>query len=121
MLLRARRKNYCRRFGTPNRGWRRSRKPKDKIVYSLDMGAYNAQIREIDNESVVKRSCSRRFVIIHRRNSTCGVGAEGADAANILEKLPWHVVNSTCYWATTLDEYQKYFERRKLSKDVSRK
>ena len=81
---------------------------KNKQVYSLDMGALKAVINE------VKKSEGDIILFIDEIHTLVGAGkGEGAmDAANILKPaLARGELRSI--GATTLDEYQKYFEKDK--------
>jgi ATP-dependent Clp protease ATP-binding subunit ClpB len=94
---------------------------KDKIVYSLDMGAliagakYKGEFEE-RLKAVVKEVTSAEgdiVLFIDEIHTLVGAGGgEGAmDAANIL-KPALARGELRAIGATTLDEYQKYFERR---------
>ena len=95
---------------------------KDKEVYSLDMGAlvagakykgeFEERLKSVINE--VTRSDGRIILFIDEIHTLVGAGkGEGAmDAANILKPaLARGELRSI--GATTLDEYQKYFEKDK--------
>lgn len=95
---------------------------KDKEVYSLDMGAlvagakykgeFEERLKSVINE--VTRSEGRIVLFIDEIHTLVGAGkGEGAmDAANILKPaLARGELRSI--GATTLDEYQKYFEKDK--------
>jgi len=95
---------------------------KDKIIYSLDMGAliagakYKGEFEE-RLKSVVKEVISengRIVLFIDEIHTLVGAGGgEGAmDAANIL-KPALARGELRAIGATTLDEYQKYFEKDK--------
>ena len=94
---------------------------KSKTVYALDMGALMAGAKYRDFEErlkavvkEVKESAGRIILFIDEIHTLVGAGAtEGAmDAANIIKpelaRGELHVVG-----ATTLNEYQKYFEKDK--------
>lgn len=95
---------------------------KDKQVYSLDMGAlvagakykgeFEERLKSVVNE--VKKSEGNIILFIDEIHTLVGAGkGEGAmDAANILKPaLARGELRSI--GATTLDEYQKYFEKDK--------
>jgi ATP-dependent Clp protease ATP-binding subunit ClpB len=73
-------------------------------------------------KSVVKEvTAAEGYCFIDWRFTLVGAGGGGAmDAANIL-KPALARGELRAIGATTLDEYQKYFEKTKHSKDVSRK
>ena len=95
---------------------------KDKVVYSLDMGALIAGAKYIGEfeerlKSVVKEVTSAEgdiVLFIDEIHTLVGAGGgEGAmDAANIL-KPALARGELRAIGATTLDEYQKYFEKDK--------
>ena len=95
---------------------------KDKLLYSLDMGAliagakykgeFEERLKSVINE--VTKSDGRIILFIDEIHTLVGAGkGEGAmDAANILKPaLARGELRSI--GATTLDEYQKYFEKDK--------
>ena len=95
---------------------------KDKLLYSLDMGAliagakykgeFEERLKSVINE--VAKSDGRIILFIDEIHTLVGAGkGEGAmDAANILKPaLARGELRSI--GATTLDEYQKYFEKDK--------
>ena len=95
---------------------------KDKLLYSLDMGAlvagakykgeFEERLKSVVNEVV--KSDGRIILFIDEIHTLVGAGkSEGAmDAANILKPaLARGELRSI--GATTLDEYQKYFEKDK--------
>ena len=94
---------------------------KNKQVYSLDMGAlvagakykgeFEERLKSVVNE--VKKSEGNIILFIDEIHTLVGAGKEGAmDAANILKPaLARGELRSI--GATTLDEYQKYFEKDK--------
>ena len=95
---------------------------KDKLLYSLDMGAliagakykgeFEERLKSVINE--VTKSEGRIILFIDEIHTLVGAGkGEGAmDAANILKPaLARGELRSI--GATTLDEYQKYFEKDK--------
>ena len=95
---------------------------KDKVVYSLDMGAlvagakykgeFEERLKAVINE--VTKSQGNIILFIDEKHTLVGAGkGEGAmDAANILKPaLARGELRSI--GATTLDEYQKYFEKDK--------
>ena len=95
---------------------------KNKQVYSLDMGAliagakykgeFEERLKAVINE--VKKSEGSIVLFIDEIHTLVGAGkSEGAmDAANIL-KPALARGEIRCIGATTLDEYQKYFEKDK--------
>ena len=95
---------------------------KDKQLYSLDMGAlvagakykgeFEERLKSVINE--VTRSDGRIILFIDEIHTLVGAGGgEGAmDAANIL-KPPLARGELRAIGATTLNEYQKYFEKDK--------
>ncbi len=95
---------------------------KNKQVYSLDMGAliagakykgeFEERLKAVINE--VKKSEGNIVLFIDEIHTLVGAGkSEGAmDAANIL-KPALARGEIRCIGATTLDEYQKYFEKDK--------
>lgn len=102
---------------------------KNKQVYSLDMGAlvagakykgeFEERLKAVINE--VKKSEGDIILFIDEIHTLVGAGkGEGAmDAANILKPaLARGELRSI--GATTLDEYQKYFEKTKRWNAVSR-
>lgn len=102
---------------------------KNKQLFSLDMGAlvagakykgeFEERLKSVINE--VTKSDGNIILFIDEIHTLVGAGkGEGAmDAANILKPaLARGELRSI--GATTLDEYQKYFERIKHSKDDSR-
>ncbi len=95
---------------------------KNKQIYSLDMGAliagakykgeFEERLKAVINE--VKKSEGSIVLFIDEIHTLVGAGkSEGAmDAANIL-KPALARGEIRCIGATTLDEYQKYFEKDK--------
>jgi len=95
---------------------------KDKQLYSLDMGAliagakykgeFEERLKSVINE--VKQADGKIILFIDEIHTLVGAGAgEGAmDAANIL-KPALARGEIRCIGATTLNEYQKYFEKDK--------
>lgn len=95
---------------------------KNRQLYSLDMGAliagakykgeFEERLKSVVNE--VKRSDGNIILFIDEIHTLVGAGqSDGAmDAANIL-KPALSRGELRCIGATTLDEYQKYFEKDK--------
>jgi ATP-dependent Clp protease ATP-binding subunit ClpB len=102
----------------------------DKTLYSLDMGAliagakykgeFEERLKSVVNEVI--KSDGQIILFIDEIHTLVGAGGgEGAmDAANIL-KPALARGELRAIGATTLNEYQKYFEKDKALKDVSRK
>lgn len=102
----------------------------DKTLYSLDMGAliagakykgeFEERLKSVVNEVI--KSDGQIILFIDEIHTLVGAGGgEGAmDAANIL-KPALARGELRAIGATTLSEYQKYFEKIKLWSVVSRK
>jgi len=93
----------------------------DKVIYSLDMGAlvagakykgeFEERLKSVINEVV--KSEGQIVLFIDEIHTLVGAGGEGAmDAANIL-KPALARGELRAIGATTLNEYQKYFEKDK--------